>query len=194
MALTAVTFGLAYAYYECGTRGYLINHCRFGKAALQFDGKAKDLFVIYVKHGLAAMGGVMLLLTFGFGAQTFTGVEAMGFVFFIPIAVLYGLILLSIAVRRRRFYWDHTTFAGAKFKTSVTMTNLFGLYLSNGLLLLCTLGLAFPWVTVRSRRYDCEHLTLTGALDLDAIEQDAQTATAVGEELSGFLDVDAMPG
>ena len=200
MALTVVTLGFGYAYYECETREYLINHCRFGNAALQFNGKAKELFWMYIKHGLAAMAGVIVLSIFlvaGRGVSVFqTGdaASAFGVFMFVPYVLLYGLVLLSIAVHRRRFYWDHTTFAGAKFKTSVTMGNLFSLYASNGFLLLCTLGLAFPWVTVRSRRYDCDHLTLTGVLDLDAIEQDAQTATAAGEELSGFLDVDAMAG
>ena len=200
MALAVVTLGFGYAYYECETRGYLINHSRFGKAAFRFNGNAKELFWMYIKHGLVALAGaavLFLLLIAGRNVSTFqTGgaASAFGFIMFVLYGLFYGLVLLSIAVRRRRFYWDQTTFAGAEFKTSVTMGSLLNLYLTNGLLLLCTLGLAFPWVTVRSRQYDYEHLILSGALNLDTIEQDAQTATAVGEELSGFLDVDTMAG
>jgi uncharacterized membrane protein YjgN (DUF898 family) len=200
LALTALTLGFGYAYYECATRAYLINHCRFGKAAFAFNGQPRQLFWMYVKHGIVLTVGVVVLLIFTFAGRDLStsnglfGAASLGVAMFIPFVLLYGLVLLSIAVRRRRFYWDHTTFAGAQFTTTVTMANLLGLYLTNGLLLLCSLGLAFPWVTVRSRLYDCAHLTLTGALDLDAIEQDAQTAAAVGEELSGFLDVDAMAG
>ena len=200
MALTVVTLGAGYAYYECDTRGYLINHCRLGKTAFQFHGKAKDLFWVYIKHGLVALAGAVVLFLLLMAGRTVSTLQtggaasAFGFIMFVLYAFLYGLVLLSIAVRRRRFFWNQTTFGGAEFKTSVTMSSLLALYLTNGLLLLCTLGLAFPWVTVRTRRYDCEHLLLSGALDLDTIEQDAQTATAVGEELSGFLDVDTIAG
>ena len=74
------------------------------------------------------------------------------------------------------------------------MGNLAALYAGNVGLLLVTLGLGSPWVTVRSRQYDCAHLTLTGTLDLEHIQQDALEATATGEELGGLLDVDVMAG
>lgn len=60
----------------------------------------------------------------------------------------------------------------------------------NLLLLLVTLGLAWSWVQVRNARYYAAHLTLDGALDLAAVLQDAQTASATGEALSGFFDLD----
>jgi uncharacterized membrane protein YjgN (DUF898 family) len=59
----------------------------------------------------------------------------------------------------------------------------------NLVLLILTLGLAWPWVTVRSARFAFRYLTLAGPLELDTIQQEAQAAGATGEELSGFLDV-----
>lgn len=198
LVLTALTLGVFYPFYECESRAYLINHCRFGSSAFEFNGKPKDLFWMYVKHGLAVTVGVVVLALFTFTGRDLISAQddagaILGFGMFIPFVLLLVVVLLSVAVRRRMFYWSHTSFGGARFNTTVTMGNLFSLYLSNLLLLLFSLGLAFPWVTVRSRQYDCEHLRLTGALDVDAIQQDARNATAVGEELSGFLDVDAIP-
>ncbi len=40
-------------------------------------------------------------------------------------------------------------------------------------------------------RFICQHLTLEGPLDLTAIEQEAQVATATGEGLATFLDMDS---
>lgn len=76
----------------------------------------------------------------------------------------------------------------------MTAGNLFQLYVGNSLLFLATLGLAYPWLMVRSRRYDCVHLTLEGVLNLESIRQDTHLTTATGEELGGLLDVDALPG
>ncbi len=202
LILTALTLGVFYPFYECESRGYLIRHCRFGSFKFEFDGKPLDLFWIYVKHILAGMAGAATMFALIFAWRDKSPLQsgdpaammAAVFSMILPLILVYGIVLLSLAVKRRQFYWHHTSFAGARFKTTVTMGNLFGLYATNLLLLAATLGLAFPWITVRSRQYDCDHLTLTGALDLNAIQQDARTATAVGEELSGFLDVDAMTG
>ena len=200
LALSAITLGVFYPFYECESRAYLVDQSRFGSSSFQFDGQPKDLFWIYTRHSLAALAGMVALMIVIFATHDLTSIQdgsvapLLGFAMFVPFLLLVGIIFLSLNVSRRRFFSNHTSFVGARFNTTVTMGNLLGLYATNALLLLCTLGLAFPWVTVRSRRYDWDHLTLTGALDLDAIQQDAQTATAVGEELSGFLDVDALPG
>lgn len=105
-----------------------------------------------------------------------------------------GLIWFWYFAFQRRYYWEHTSFAGARFHCTVTGGGLLGLYAVNLALIILSLGLALPWATVRTRRYDMEHLVLQGPVDIEHITQQAQTATPTGEELSGFLDVDALPG
>lgn len=92
--------------------------------------------------------------------------------------------------RLQRYYWNHTSFGAARFNSDVRGGGIFGLMFVNLLLLLVTLGLAWSWVQVRNARYYAAHLTLDGALDLAAVLQDAQTASATGEALSGFFDLD----
>ncbi len=105
-----------------------------------------------------------------------------------------GLIWLWYFAFQRRYYWNHTCFAGARFHCTVTGSGLLGLYAVNLAIIILSLGLAISWATVRTRRYDLDTLVLKGPLDLDAITQQAQAATPAGEELSGFLDVDALSG
>ena len=64
------------------------------------------------------------------------------------------------------------------------------LTLSNFVILVLTLGLAWPWLTVRSLRFAYANLAVDGPLALDTITQQAQTVTATGEGLAGFLDAD----
>lgn len=92
--------------------------------------------------------------------------------------------------RLQRYYWHHTLFGAARFNSRVSGGGIFGLMVVNLLLLLVTLGLAWSWVQVRNARYYVEHLTLDGPLDVAAITQDAQAASATGEALSGFFDLD----
>ncbi|TAL09312.1 MAG: DUF898 domain-containing protein [Nitrospirae bacterium] len=105
-----------------------------------------------------------------------------------------GLVWLWYLAFQRRYYWDHTSFASARFHCTVTGVGLLGLYAVNLAIIVLSLGLALPWATVRTRRYDMENLVLQGPVDIEHITQQAQTATPTGEELSGFLDVDALPG
>ena len=53
-----------------------------------------------------------------------------------------------------------------------------------------TLGIAWPWVIVRSLHFTLRYTALDGALDLAAVQQDARGASATGEGLSSFLDAD----
>lgn len=47
---------------------------------------------------------------------------------------------------------------------------------------------AWPWIVVRNVRFALAYLTLEGSLDLAAIHQEAQAASATGEGLAGLLD------
>ncbi len=105
-----------------------------------------------------------------------------------------GLVWPWYLAFQRRYYWDHTSFAGARFHCTVTGAGLLGLYAVNLVIIIASLGLALPWATVRTRRYEMENLALQGPVDIEHITQQAQAATPTGEELSGFLDVDALPG
>jgi uncharacterized membrane protein YjgN (DUF898 family) len=99
-----------------------------------------------------------------------------------------GLCWIWFFARKRRFFWNHTSFGGARFRSTVSGGGLLGLYLVSGLLLIVTLGMAWPWVRVRNIRFAFRYLSLEGPLDLERIQQEAQTASATGEGLAGFLD------
>jgi len=68
---------------------------------------------------------------------------------------------------------------------------LIGIYLTNLLGILFTLGLYYPWAKVRQHRYQVENTALDSDGDLSHfIATGNQTATAYGEEAGDFFDVD----
>jgi uncharacterized membrane protein YjgN (DUF898 family) len=94
--------------------------------------------------------------------------------------------------RKRRYFWDHTTVGAARFRYTATGGALLWLVLGNVLILVLTLGLAWPWAQVRSARFTARNLTLVGPLDLESIQQDARAASATGEGLAGLLDAGGL--
>ncbi len=159
--LTGLTLGLYYPFFATARYGFLTAHSRFGDRSFAFDGRGRDLFGPFL---------IALLLT----------VPTLGFVWF------------WFWAKRTRYYWNHTSFEAARFVSTVTGLRLFGLHLVNMVFLVVTVGLAWPWVTVRNLRFEFANLTLFGALDPAAVRQDEQavTATATGDGLGGFLEVD----
>jgi uncharacterized membrane protein YjgN (DUF898 family) len=99
-----------------------------------------------------------------------------------------GVCWIWYVARKRRYFWDHTTFGTARFSCTVTGVALLGLWVVNTLLLVGTLGVAWPWVRVRSIHFAFRNLAMVGALELERIEQDAQSVSAIGEGLAGFFD------
>lgn len=112
------------------------------------------------------------------------------------------LLALLLVLPTLGFYWfwfqakmlrylsEHTTFGQARFRSTVTGGRLLALTSGNMLLLIVTLGLGWAWVSVRNARFACRYLTLEGPLDMALISQDAQRASATGEGLASFLDLD----
>lgn len=99
-----------------------------------------------------------------------------------------GLVWFWFVAKKQRYLWAHTTIGEARFDCGVTGGRLFLLHAANLLLLVVTLGLARPWVVVRAIRFTLGYLSLEGPLDLAAVQQDAQAASATGEALAGLLD------
>jgi uncharacterized membrane protein YjgN (DUF898 family) len=131
-----------------------------------------------------------------FGSQQF-GFDGRGRDLFWPflgmlvlIPFTLGLSWFGFAAKKARYFAAHTTFGGARFQSTVRTLPLAWLTISNFLALIFTLGLAWPWLSVRSLRFAYANVSLEGPLALDTVTQQAQTVTATGEGLAGFLDAD----
>ncbi|SEM16134.1 Uncharacterized membrane protein YjgN, DUF898 family [Syntrophus gentianae] len=108
------------------------------------------------------------------------------------IAVLLAVptLLLSFVwygYKKKKYIWNHISFESALFQSTITFGGIVGLYLVNGLILICTLGFGAPWAKVRTLRYYLEHLTLEGRVNLMDIVQEARESSAFGEEVGDFF-------
>jgi uncharacterized membrane protein YjgN (DUF898 family) len=77
-----------------------------------------------------------------------------------------------------------------RFKSDVTGLDLLKLNAGNVVLIVFTLGLAFPVVIQRNMRFFAEHNFVGGDLRTDRIKQAAEQQAGVGEGLDDILDMD----
>jgi uncharacterized membrane protein YjgN (DUF898 family) len=113
--------------------------------------------------------------------------------FFLSILTL-GIYSFWYLAEQDRYYWQHTSFGAMRFRSTVTGGGILLLRLTNWLLVMLTLGIAYPWTVIRTLRYRYDNLVLDGSPDYAAIQQQMQDATAEGDALAGFLDIDVGLG
>ena len=195
--LTILTLGLYYPFFENARREYLVTQSQFGSRAFTYDGTGKGLFALYSKATGLYLGSVLVLGSVILGVLVFylsmplTDMKTLIFASSsLPIVASLGLIIpwFYLQAARQRFFWNHTQFGDARFVSTVTAWKVFELRLTHLLLLICTLGLAWPWVQVRNLQFFYYYTGLHGVIDLDHIEQEALDASPTAEELAGFFD------
>lgn len=196
MLLTVITFGVYYPFFMNDVQRFLTTHSYFGTSRFDYDGQGRDLLKIYLLTRFLPLVAATLICV---GAIAFAVTPyAAHDVRSVALAVFGGVLLVFLvflgswpwfAAARDRYAWSHTTFAAARFRSTVTAGRLFRLYGGDLVRLVFTLGLALPWVVVRHVRFRCANLILEGPLDLAAVQQEAQAASAVGAGLGDFVGI-----
>jgi uncharacterized membrane protein YjgN (DUF898 family) len=105
-----------------------------------------------------------------------------------PFTLGFSWIWYSAA--RHQHFWNNTTMRGARFRSTVKGWSLLELQLTNMLLIYITLGIGATWAIVRTHAFFAEKVTLEGTVDWARIQQQAQAASALGEEMAEGFDVD----
>ena len=119
---------------------------------------------------------------------------AISVVMILMFTVLYGgMLALGVYVRTEflNLRWNNTSLGEHRFESRLDWKWMVWLYLSNGLAILATLGLAVPWAQVRMLRYRLDSTTLIahGSLD-DFVASIEAEQSATGAELAQALDLD----
>jgi len=192
---------------QVGAWRYRLSRTSYRGIRFSFRGRAATLMGLYFK------GSLLMLVTLGFYAPFFTnrlrkffcqnayygntafdydgeGRDLFGSYVVMVLLLIPTLTLSTVwfQVKRFNYFWSHTTFTGARFSSTMTFGGFLGLVFTNLLLVIFTLGFGMPWALVRAIRYTASNLSVSGPLDLAAIQQQVVAAGATGEELGGFLD------
>tara|TARA_R110002073_G_scaffold72537_1_gene177668 strand:- start:701794 stop:702765 length:972 start_codon:yes stop_codon:yes gene_type:complete len=165
--LTVITLGIYGAWFQVDIRKYIFSHLRFGDVSFDFKGDGGELFWINLK-------------------------------FILLVYITLGIYSFWYYKNLWKFYTDNTVITqnGKKvnFKFNMQAGDVFELLVINFLLILFTLGLATPWVAVRTMKFFFRFLEIDGELDTNAIQQAKYDDydDAAGDDLLDFFDFDLL--
>jgi uncharacterized membrane protein YjgN (DUF898 family) len=105
-----------------------------------------------------------------------------------------GLYRFWFGADMANYNWSRTSFAGAPLRSNYTGGGFFFLAFTNGLLLVFTLGLAWPWTECRQMSYVFDNLTFDFLPRIQLLEQDPNSVDALGETVGSDIDLGAGLG
>lgn len=209
--VSVFTLGIYWSWVEVDLRRYVTKNIRFGNVEFDFVGKGADLFLIKLKYIIfifvAIIFGVVLVIMFGvvsgsefsrIGIQSLN--PSISFIFFGIFAYLFFIAIIgSIALMRQReifqfyadntFLWQNEQWHGVKLNMS--FIDLLQLSITNMLMILFTLGIATPFVEIRTLHFIMPRLEIDGSFDPDSLSQtECNYRDAFGEDIGDWLDVD----
>ena len=178
---TVLTLGSYFPYFQTQRQAYLRGQTYWGNQRFNFSGHGSDLVVpftitLFVTYSALFLSGLAMGLRLDNAGLT---------LFLIPFLV--GPTWVWLLAQKHRYFWNQTTFGEAHFFSTIRWQSLLTLYVGNLTLLLITLGLAWPWITIRNARFFAETLSLQGPTNFDQILQETIPSSMTGEGLSNLF-------
>jgi uncharacterized membrane protein YjgN (DUF898 family) len=191
----------------------ITNDMRFGDAAFKFKGRAGPLYPTYALCWFLTFGAFIAAIAIAAGSaaamsnlkdmfgnlESPENAKAIGiaifaaFVLYLVLALLIIPMLWSIYIAKEmRTFATYTRFDGAPFTLNATAWSVIRLTVVNLLLLVFTLGIAWPFINQRLVRFMAERLTLEGKVDIDRIRQSQAAMLTRGEGLADAFDVGGL--
>ncbi len=196
--------------------GYYLNNSRYGQGKINADLSAARYYITYLKligWSLLILAGVTLI-GFGLAMSAGIGVDAImqlqgaggelpsgvlslilvGVTLFYLAMVLFGIWTKAyVAANIRNHVFSNMALDDViRLSSNMSVAKLFGIYVTNTLLLIFSLGLAYPWARTRLARYhaDVTQPELSGSLE-QYVAQQQNRQTALGDEMGEAFDVAA---
>ena len=160
---TIITFGIYTSWMRVKIMNYLFSHTQLGKNKFEFKGDGGELF------GITLLGVILSYVTLG--------------------------IYLPFFIKNRiNFTIDNTIVNNGEVRKRCLSTlkgkEAFSIMFVNLLLIVFTLGIAFPWVAMRNMKMVLENIVIPNNLDFDNLDQSENNyKNATGDELVDILDI-----
>jgi len=206
------TAGLIWPYIQHQHSKYLATRIRYGNTAMGFRSDVGAFYIAYLQLILVEMSmflaigviaipivilGVVLSHQPGFRHLMHSDLFRNGAPFLAGIAIallIYpSFIALVLAFRNwlQRVTYNRITLGDMSVRADYRPWRLFTLYLGNIVMLLFTLGFAYPWVKCRTVRYLIDHIELTTRTGLHQFQAGApDDSNAVADQVASIFDVD----
>ncbi|BCL68426.1 YjgN family protein [Vibrio nigripulchritudo] len=207
-AVLLLSVPFAFVWVTVGISNYFANGYRYGKRQFSAEYTLGDYMKIYLKAMLfgavvmIAIGAVVAIVA---GSTIFTSgfdfgnANIFGSIIVIYIGLFFGGVVVNAykAAQIRNYTFAELSVKDAdnqndefKFESTLDTWSYVGLIVTNFLLQLVTLGIARPWVMVRTSRYLADNTYVIGDLSNLVVEGEEQDMkSAISDEISEAFDV-----
>jgi uncharacterized membrane protein YjgN (DUF898 family) len=124
----------------------------------------------------------------------FTSLKEMWiFTYLSPIFIYAGYVLAYAYIQARsgNLVWNHTRIGPLRFQSTLRCRDLAGLYVTNAIGIICSLGLLIPWAVIRTLKYRADRMRVFQDRALTEFQgSDLSVVAALGAETLDFFDVD----
>ena len=177
---------------------YRVNQSGFGTERFNFDSKIRSLYGIYVPgfflFMIAAFGMMFLIgvLTSLFSSDSDGGAPSIYavWIMMIPMAIVYLGFFAYIQTKRTNLVYNSTSIAGHQIHSELSVTDMFGLYLTNTLGIMVSLGLLVPWAMIRTAKYKLSKITIISEDRIsEFVAGQSKDQSAIGEEIGDLFDI-----
>ena len=165
--LTIITLGIYGFWMRVNIMKYLLSHSQFGQYKLDFKGSGGEFF------GINLLGIFLSVITLYIYLPWF-------------ITSQFNFTINNTEIEQE----DGSVYP---LKSTLLGGNAFFIFFTNALMLMFTLGLAFPWVTMRTQRLFTESINVDEEVDLENLKQDTDDyRNATSDDLLDILDIDLV--
>ena len=190
--ITSLVFSVSFPWLICRIKKFIVTGTEFGQKKGVFSAKGFQFFTIYFGAGLIFSA---VMLPIGFLAGTVLGFsQNMSWFSYVVASTSYIGYLFAYAYIRAQstnLVWQHTRLGPLSFHSTMRFGKLAGLYLTNALGIMASLGLLIPWAVIRTLKYRADHMEvrLHGALT-EFLGSEQEAVAAAGAETMEFFDWD----
>jgi len=176
-----------------GIHEYTINNTRYGDLTFSSKLSAKDIFPMFLKFLLMLIITVAIFGAVG-GVSVGMGSSAGSLLISLPyiaLAVMMIYIQVHFQAELRNYIFSKTTLnEQIQLRSSMMVNPCVILIITNILLLIVTLGFAFPFIRIRTAKYIASISHIDGDLTvLKATEQVNNETGAIADEVSTAVDI-----
>ena len=192
LALASLVFSVSFPWLVCRIRKFVVEHTSYGGKKGVFSAEGSQFFVIYLVAGLILLA-ITVPVVIIIGVVISTSQKLTWFSTIVPLATYIGYVFAYAYIRARstNLVWQKTRLGPLSFNSSMQFRKLGGIYLTNALAILASLGLAIPWAVVRTLRYRADQMEvrLHGTMT-EFLGSEQEAVAAVGAEAMDLFDWD----
>lgn len=198
-ALTIISFGLLAPLVTFYQKKFIIEKTSYGNHSLSFNGKISQIYLLYLVPLLLALPvfalfiGIALLGVMSSGTMNDGTGDGAGL---IVAAVWLGVLILPLSFGALKYLIvkytvDSLEISKFSFYLDTKFFKYVWIVISNLIITVLTLGIAYPWCFIRARKYFLDNIYISGNIE-EINSFTAATQTEISALGSEALDLDGF--